>query len=321
MTEKTMFSWKGKAAGGRRRSRRRLLGKELLFRLLVVFLTVLGLVITALPFVWMTVSSLGGANMVISIGWTWSIFNPLNWTIEPFLIAWKMAGLKDYVINTVIYAFAVTFLATFTSTLAGYAFGRLRFPGRDLLFGLVLATMMIPSSVTMIPLFALLLRIPLVGGNDILGMGGHGLYNSMVGLILPQMVSATSIFLCRQFFQTLPRELEDAARIDGCNELRIWWQVILPLSGPVLTVVALFQFQGSWNSFVWPLIMSSSESLYTIQVGLYSLVHGSGSMSAQAELFQSVLLAGSVISVLPILVLFIAFQRQFVQGIALTGLK
>ncbi|MYH61570.1 MAG: carbohydrate ABC transporter permease [Caldilineaceae bacterium SB0675_bin_29] len=101
----------------------------------------------------------------------------------------------------------------------------------------------------------------------------------------------------------------------------IWLRVIMPLSGPVVTVVALFQFQGSWNAFVWPLVMSSSERLYTISVGMYSLAYGSGSLTSMAELFQSVLLAGSVMAVLPILFLFIAFQRQFVQGIALTGLK
>ncbi|MYJ76701.1 MAG: carbohydrate ABC transporter permease [Caldilineaceae bacterium SB0670_bin_27] len=135
------------------------------------------------------------------------------------------------------------------------------------------------------------------------------------------MVSASSIFLFRQFFRTLPKDLEDAARIDGCSEPMIWLRVIMPLSGPVVTVVALFQFQGSWNAFVWPLVMSSSERLYTISVGMYSLAYGSGSLTSMAELFQSVLLAGSVMAVLPILFLFIAFQRQFVQGIALTGLK
>ena len=223
--------------------------------------------------------------------------------------------------TTTIYAVAVTVLATTTSSLAGYVFGRLRFPARDFLFGLVLATMMIPGSVTFLPLFILMLRLPLLGGNDIFGAGGHGLYNSYAGLILPNVVSASSIFLFRQFFRTLPKDLEDAARIDGCSEPMIWLRVIMPLSGPVVTVVALFQFQGSWNAFVWPLVMSSSERLYTISVGMYSLAYGSGSLTSMAELFQSVLLAGSVMAVLPILVLFIAFQRQFVQGIALTGLK
>ena len=295
--------------------------QELLFHTLLIFGIALGLVIAALPFMWMAVSSLGTAGLVIRMGFTWDMFNPLNWSLEPYLIAWKMAGLSKYIQTTTIYAVTVTVLATITSSLAGYVFGRLRFPARDFLFGLVLATMMIPGSVTFLPLFILMLRLPLLGGNDILGAGGHGLYNSYAGLILPNMVSAGSIFLFRQFFRTLPKDLEDAARIDGCSEPMIWWRVIMPLSGPVVTVVALFQFQGSWNAFIWPLVMSSSERLYTISVGMYSLAYGSGSLTSMAELFQSVLLAGSVMAVLPILILFIAFQRKFVQGIALTGLK
>ena len=295
--------------------------QELLYRILLTVGIVIGFIIAALPFIWMAVSSLGTASMVISIGFTWEMFNPLNWSLEPYAIAWRMASISKYIRTTTIYAVAVTVLATTTSSLAGYVFGRLRFPARDFLFGLVLATMMIPGSVTFLPLFILMLRLPLLGGNDILGQGGHGLYNSYAGLILPNVVSASSIFLFRQFFRTLPKDLEDAARIDGCSEPMIWWRVIMPLSGPVVTVVALFQFQGSWNSFVWPLVMSSSERLYTISVGMYSLAYGSGSLTSMAELFQAVLLAGSVMAVLPILILFIAFQRQFVQGIALTGLK
>ncbi|MEM7125638.1 MAG: carbohydrate ABC transporter permease [Chloroflexota bacterium] len=313
------ISHQGKSVAYRetKRSARRELG----FRLFLAACIIVGLIVAALPFVWMAVSSLGTANMVVRIGFTWSMFNPLNWSIEPYVIAWRLAGIGKYIQTTTIYAVIVTILATTTASLAGYVFGRLRFPGRDLLFGLVLSTMMIPGSVTFLPLFILMLRLPLAGGNDIFGMGGSGLYNTYAGLILPNMVSAGSIFLFRQFFRTLPKDLEDAARIDGCTEPRIWWSIIMPLSGPVVTVVALFQFQGSWNSFVWPLVMSSSERLYTISVGMYSLAYGSGSLTSMTEIFQSVLLAGSVMAVLPILLLFIAFQRQFVQGIALTGLK
>ncbi len=130
----------------------------------------------------------------------------------------------------------------------------------------------------------------------------------------------TDIF-CSEGGSCLPKDLEDAARIDGCNEVGIWWRVILPLSGPVITVVALFAIMSSWNAFLWPLIISSSENLYTLQVGLYSLSYGSGSFVSEPDLFQSVLLAGAVVSVLPVLALFIAFQRKFVQGIALTGIK
>ena len=293
--------------------------KGLLSRTVISVLILLGLVVTALPFVWMTVSSLGGAGRIVKLGFDWSQFNPLTWTIQPFVDAWDWAGLKNFAVTSVIYSGSVTLLCTVTSSMAGYAFGRLRFPGRGLLFGLVLATVMIPRSVTMIPLFTLLLHIPLVGGNNIMGMGGKGLYDTLLGLVLPEMVGATSIFLCRQFFQTLPSDLEDAARIDGCTEVGIWRKIIIPLSGPVLTVVALFEFQRTWNAFLWPLIMSRSEKLYTIQVGLYSLMSVWCDESAME--YMSLIMASSVIAVLPVLVLFILFQRQFVQGIALTGLK
>jgi multiple sugar transport system permease protein len=301
------------------RVRGRLPWGKLLSDVIVIVLIVLGFIVSTLPFVWMAVSSLGGADTVVSVGFNWSQFNPLKWTIKPYLDAWVWAGLSKYAFTSVIYTISATIATVLTATLAGYAFGRLRFPGQDLLFGLVLATTMIPRSVIIIPLFTLLLHVPLVGGNDIFGMGGQGLYNSYAGLIIPGLVSAASIFLCRQFFQTLPSDLEDAARIDGCSELGIWFRVIMPLSWPVVTVVALFEFQVAWNDFLWPLVISASEGLYTIQVGLYTLTY---IWTAFSEVeYMSLLMAGSVIAVLPVIVLFIIFQRQFVRGIALTGLK
>ena len=200
--------------------------QELLFRILLAFFIFVGLVIAALPFVWMAISSFGTAGMVIRIGFSWEMFDPRQWTLEPYVVAWRLAGISKYIQTTTLYAASVTILATTTSSLAGYVFGRLRFPGRDLLFGLVLATMMIPGSVTFLPLFILMLRLPLAGGNDIFGVGGHGLYNNFAGLVLPNMVSAGAIFLFRQFFRTLPKDLEDAARIDGCSEPGIWWRVL-----------------------------------------------------------------------------------------------
>jgi multiple sugar transport system permease protein len=304
-----------KVAGAREHLR----WKRLLSAAIITVLIALGLIVSTLPFVWMAVSSLGGADMLVSVGFTWNQFTPLKWTVKPYIDAWVWAGLGKYALTSVIYTVSTTIATVLTSTLAGYAFGRLRFPGRNLLFGLVLATTMIPRSVIIIPLFTLLLHVPLAGGNNIFGMGGQGLYNSYAGLIIPQLVSAASIFLCRQFFQTLPSDLEDAARIDGCSELGIWLRVIMPLSWPVVTVVALFEFQVAWNDFLWPLVISASEGLYTIQVGLYTLSYVWTAFSEVG--YMSLLLAGSVIAVLPVITLFVIFQRQFVRGIALTGLK
>jgi multiple sugar transport system permease protein len=175
---------------------------------------------------------------------------------------------------------------------------------------------MIPGSVTLIPLFYLMVHFPLAGGNNLLGQGGAGFYNTWGGLILPGLFGPSTIFLMRQFFKTLPRELEDAARIDGCSELGIFWRVMLPLAKPGLVTVFLFQFSGSWNAFEWPLVITKSPHYYTLQVGLQVFAMPQQVMATVASEQAAV-----VMTTLPILLLFVLGQRYFTQGIALTGLK
>jgi len=190
----------------------------------------------------------------------------------------------------------------FTSSLCGFAFAKYDFPGRNVLFLLVLASMMIPFFVTLIPIFYIVKQL--------------GWLNNYAGLILPGVVSAYGIFLMRQFMLDIPDELIDAARIDGASEFRIYWQIVLPLSGPALATLGSFNFISTWNSFLWPLLVVQSRELFTVPLALNSLrTYG---MEAQ---FHHLQMAGTAVSVIPAMIVFIALQRYFVKGIALTGLK
>jgi len=205
-----------------------------------------------------------------------------------------------FYINSILVAIAVTFGQVFTSSLAAFAFARLQFPGRDKLFLGYLATLMIPTVVTMIPVFILLRQL--------------GWIDSYKALILPAMFTAYGTFLLRQFFLTIPTDLEDAARIDGCGALGIYWNVILPLSKPALATLTTFVFLGSWNNYMWPLIVINSTAKKTLPIGLQSF---QGLYATDYHL----LTAASMLVLVPVLMVFIFNQRFFVRGIVLTGLK
>jgi multiple sugar transport system permease protein len=205
-----------------------------------------------------------------------------------------------FYINSLLVAVVVTFGQVFTSSLAAYAFARLQFPGRDKVFLGYLATLMIPVVVTMIPVFILLRQL--------------GWIDSYKALIFPAMFSAYGTFLLRQFFLTIPTDLEDAARIDGCGAFGIYWNVILPLSKPALATLTTFVFLGSWNNYMWPLIVINSTSKKTLPIALQSF---QGLYTTEWTL----LMAASLLVLLPVLIVFIFNQRFFVRGIVLTGLK
>jgi multiple sugar transport system permease protein len=197
-------------------------------------------------------------------------------------------------------AILVILLSVFGSSLSAYAFARLDFPGRNILFGLLLATMMIPSQVTMIPVFLIHKSI--------------GWYNTLYPLwVHAAFGAAFFIFMMRQFFLTIPKELEDAARIDGCGFFGIYWHIMLPLIRPTLVTVAIFAFMDSWNNFMGPLIYLNDERLYNLAFGLYkfNLVSGTN---------NSLIMAGAFVMTLPIIALFFLFQRYFIRGIAISGL-
>lgn len=270
-----------------------------------------GAATTLLPFLWMVSTSLKPESEIFRFPPVWL---PGTWKWANYRLAMQAAPFGRYFANTVVYSVAVTASNLLFCSMAAYAFARLRFPGRNVLFMLVLGTMMVPSQVTMVPVFVLLKRWPLAGGNDLMGIGGHGLLNSYAGLVLPGAVGAFGIFLLRQFFMTLPRELEDAARIDGCSEAGIYWRIILPLSKPALATLGVFTFTAAWNEFLWPLLVMSKESMKTLQVGLQVF-------QTQYTTRWDLLMAGTVIVTIPVLIIFLAGQRYFTRGIALSGMK
>jgi multiple sugar transport system permease protein len=271
----------------------------------------LGAVVMLLPFVWMVSTSLKPPYELFTVPPTW-IPSEFQW--DTYSKAMNSGNFGRYALNSLMLAIANMFTNVGLAALAGYAFARLRFPGRKLLFVLVLATLMVPYQVTIIPLFVIVRHVPLFGGNDILGQGGIGWINSYWGLIVPGAVGAFGIFMLRQFFQTLPRELEDAARIDGAGEFRIFWQIMLPLAMPAVATLAIFSFQSGWNAFFWPLLITTTDDMRTIQLALTVFVQQYSTQWDQ-------LMAATVVATAPVILAFAIGQRLLVRGIAFTGLK
>ncbi|MCL4515672.1 MAG: carbohydrate ABC transporter permease [Firmicutes bacterium] len=219
--------------------------------------------------------------------------------------------------NSFLVSISVTFLVLFTSALAGFVLAKYRFPGRDLIFGFILATMMFPVFLFLIPNYYILRHIPFVGGNDITGWGGTGLMHSRLSLILPFMVSAWGIFMLRQFAVGLPDELLDSARIDGASEFRIFWQMILPQLKPALATLAVFQFMGIWNEYLWAMtITTSAPEMMTVPVGIWLLRDSLDPMRNLA-----LIRAATAVAVVPIMILFVSLQKYYVKGIVMTGIK
>jgi multiple sugar transport system permease protein len=234
---------------------------------------------------------------------------PLQW--QHFVDIWTDSrmnvALQTW--NTFVYATVRTFLQLLFSSMAAFVLARYHFPGRNLIFYLVLATVMIPHEVMLVPLYIMVKSVPLFGGNDLFGNGGTGWLDSYAGLILPGIISGYSIFFLRQFFLTLPKELEEAARIDGCSEFGIYWRVALPMSIPALTTLGMFSFQYAWSDYTWPLVTSSSEGSRTLQLGL-------AIFSSQDGTDWAMLMTAAVISTLPLVALFVLLQRFIVNGIS-----
>lgn len=218
--------------------------------------------------------------------------------------AWTGAPFPRFFANTLIVACTITVGQLLTSIMAAFAFARLRFPGGSLLFGLFLATLMVPGHVVLIPNYLTLSKL--------------GLINTYGGLILPFLASGFSVFLIRQHFKTIPGELEDAARIDGASSWTILWRIFVPLAKPVVATAGLFIFLGEWNAYLWPLIVTDTEEMRTVTVGLAGFVAAS---QEEGLTNWPVVLAASILVLLPTLVAFAFAERQLVKGITLSGLK
>jgi multiple sugar transport system permease protein len=224
--------------------------------------------------------------------------------------------LGAFINSVLVAAIAIATNVAFT-TLAGYAFARLRFPGREIVFFVLIASTMVPGAVTLVPLFLMTRGFPLVGGNDLLGHGGVGLLNTIPGLVLPHVIQALNIFLARQFFLELPEDWAEAARLDGASEFLTFLRVYLPLSRPMVATIAILSFTSAWEDFLWPLVVTSSPDSYTVQVALSVLAGTGGGGSAD----WGPVMAAAVLATLPLLLVFLFFQRHFVEGLASGGVK
>ncbi len=274
-------------------SRKAVSGKKIIrtISMLVILLVI------AFPFLWLIISSFKHEKDIIS-------FPPRifadSYTLDNYIKVWTTIPLLDYIKNTVIFAGGTVITSVFFDSLAGYAFARMRFKGKSVLFYFVLLTMMIPFQVFMIPLF---IEVNLLGMLD-----------TYAGLIIPRMTTAFGIFMMRSFFITLPDSLEEAARIDGLSEFNIFLKIMLPLSKPTLLSLGIFTLMNSWNDLLYPLILTSSSKMRTLPAGL-------DLFTGQNISFYGPVMAGTVISMLPLLVVYIFAQKYFVQGTAMSGMK
>ena len=250
-----------------------------------------------LPFIWMVLASVKPNNEVFMVPMKWL---PSVWHWENYANIWTDSSMLLWVGNTVFFAVCVTFLQVFTGSFAAYGFSKIRFRGRNTLFLIYIATMAVPWQAYMIPQFKMLSAI--------------GLADTRWSIILLQAFGAFGVFMMKQFYDTIPEELSEAARLDGLSEFGIYRKVILPLSGPSIAALGIITFTNTWNDYMGPLIYLRSPDLYTIQLGLKTFI-------SQNSADYAMIMTGSVMSVLPILVVFLLGQRQFIEGIATSGMK
>ena len=269
----------------------------------VYLFLIIGGATMVIPFLWMLSTSLKSYSSVFIFNLADIQWIPKSIYWKNYIDVWKVVPFARFYLNSLFVVTCVTFGQVATSALAAYAFARLRFPGRDKIFFAYLATMMIPGSVTMIPVFAL--------------MRTFGWIDTYKALIIPAIFSAYGTFLLRQFFMTIPRDLEDAATIDGCSLFGIFTKVILPLSKTALATLTIFVSLGNWVSFMWPLLVTNSIEKRTLPVGLAYFQE----LYQYAQPDWGLLMAGSLITMVPVVIIFLFNQRFFVEGIKLTGMK
>jgi len=265
-------------------------------RWIATILLIIGGLIVSLPFLWMISSSFKPESEILQMPPTLIAENP---TFQNYINLFTNMNFGIYLRNTLIIV-ALSFVGLFLNAMAGYGFAKYHFKNKEKVFYLVLATMMIPGQVTMIPVYLLL--------NEM------GLINTMVGIVLPGLAAAFSIFLFRMFMATIPTDLIEAARLDGAGEFYIFFRLIMPISKPIFAVQGILTFIAAWNSFLWPLIIANDESLYTLSVGL-SLLKGQYASNFALQM------AGAAFMVIPIIIIFSFFQKYIVEGFTTSGLK
>jgi multiple sugar transport system permease protein len=272
---------------------RSVVAQRILLYVLLIALALLFLV----PFVWTISTSFKTIPDSVNVN-----LIPHPWTTSAWHSIWKDYDFKLFIRNSLFLAVVITATNMLLAGLGGYAFARLRFPGRELLFLLVLGTLMVPDQLRLIPVFVMLTNWHLINGFS--------------GYILISLVSATNLFFMRQYFQTIPKDFEEAAKLDGAGYFKTFWRVMLPLAAPAIAALTILQFQGTWNDFFWPLILfgQGNNHLYTVQLGLAELRFNYSTLYPQ-------IMAGSIIAIAPILAIFVVFQRYFVSGVVSAGVK
>lgn len=257
----------------------------------------LGAVTMLLPFIWMLSTSVKPPAEVI----TWPPqFIPRNPTFNNYKEAFSAVPLMRFFLNSMLISTVSTVSILLTSSISGFVFAKYKFPGRNLIFMIILATSMVPFQSYMIPFYLMVSRL--------------GWISTYQGLALPLLVMAFGIFFMRQNIVSIPDELMDAARIDGCSEFRIYWQIILPLSKSAMAALAIFAFKNAWADFIWPLLITNDINLYTMELGLGMFQH-------RFTVDYGAITAASLVSIFPIITFFVIFRRQIIEGVTLTGIK
>ncbi|KUK83140.1 MULTISPECIES: carbohydrate ABC transporter permease [Petrotoga] len=260
-------------------------------------LLIIWLLISVIPFVWMLSTSFKGPGEIFIFPPRWIPRNP---TFNNYIDLFQNMNFGRPFLNSVIVSLSTTFLSVLVATMAGYGFAKFHFKNKNLLFLFILGTIMVPGQITMIPVFLLLSRLNLL--------------NTYWGLILPAIANAFNIFFMRQYIMGVPDELIEAAKMDGAHEGWIFFRIILPLARPAMAAITIFTFTGSWNNFLWPLIIATDESMYTLPVAV-SVLGGQYTENIAMQM------AGSVIVILPLIIVFLFTQRYFIKGITFTGMK
>ena len=264
---------------------------------LVLAILTTGALLMVVPYVWMALTSIKPPEELYAYPPQLYVLHP---TLKPYQDLFRLLPMARSLFNSLFVACCVTASNVVLCSLAGYAFAKLRFPGRDAIFLALLSSMMIPWQVNLIPGFLIVKQF--------------GWLNTFGALIIPKLALPFGIFLCRQYIMSIPNDLMEAARIDGCNELEIYWRVIVPLIVPALATLAIFTFLSQWNSFVWPLIVVQASEMRTVPLII-------GVLNGQFGANFAMLMAGAVVVTLPMLLVFLAFQRQFITGVFLTSIR
>lgn len=266
-------------------------------RLLTFFVLVVGAFIMVFPFIWMLLTSFKSFREAIQVPIVWL---PQEWLFSNYITVLKKLNFGVYYRNTIFVTVSILIGQLFVCSLAGYAFGRLKFPGKNLIFFLILSVLMVPPQMTLIPRYLMM---------DYLGW-----VDTFKGLIIPMIPSAYGTFFLRQFFMSLPQELEDSAKIDGCSYFRTYWNIMLPLCTSALVAYGILNFLSSWNDLLWPLIVTNTEGMRVLSIAM-------ASMQGQHGTQYQLLMAASVMATIPTVIVFMLGQKHFIKGIAMTGIK